>query len=97
MQFINTYRFKGRVWSVSDIKITKASGFVTVEACPTPADGSAVPEPAVPGSFMPCTPPLLTSMAIGSGQWGVEMLFDWTITTNIDVLIVWAVTVNADG
>lgn len=90
-------KFFGFIWDAHDIQITQTAGTITVEACPTPADGSVVPEPGNPGSFIPCTPPLSASMDIKDGQWGAQMLFDWNTAANIDVLNVWDVTVNADG
>ena len=89
--------FFGFIWDAHDLKITQSPSTITVETCPTPADDSVVPEPGVPGSFIPCVAPLPMSMTIGDNQWGVQMLFDWNTAANIDVLNVWDVTVNPNG
>ena len=98
MRISTTQKFFGFIWDAHDLVVTPTSGNVTVDACPVPADGSVVPKPGTTtGEVIPCTPPLLTSMDIGANQWGVQMLFDWNTSFNIDVLNVWDVTINPDG
>jgi len=98
MRIGTSQKFFGFIWDAHDLVVTPTSGSVTVDACPVPSDGSVVPKPGTTtGEVIPCTPPLPTSMDIGTGQWGVQMLFDWNTSFNIDVLNVWDVTVNPDG
>jgi len=37
------------------------------------------------------------NFTVGPGQIGIHMLLDWCISTNIDILLVWDVTSEADG
>ena len=41
--------------------------------------------------------PTYTGVVVGSGQVGGHILFDWGITTNIDVINVWDISDNGDG
>jgi len=86
LSIITTQLFFGLPWTAHDLVINTTPGTYTVETCPTPSDGSTT-----------CTTPTPATMTVNTGQWGINMLFNWGVTFNIDVLNVWDVTYNTDA
>ncbi len=86
LSIITSQLFFGLPWTSHSLIVNTTPGTYTIETCPTPNDGSTT-----------CTTPTPATMTVNTGQWGVNMLFNWGITVNIDVLNVWDITYNPDA
>ncbi len=78
--------FFSRLWNAHNVEVFKP-GTYTFEACPGPIVGKI----AADGSRCNSGVSTPQTMAVGKGQVGVHMLFDWNGTKNIDVINVWNV------
>jgi len=54
-------------------------------------------EACLPDGSINCTAPSPITADIGAGQWGMHGLYEWTTTSNIDLVNVWDVSVGPGG
>ena len=74
--------FNSNFWTAHDIRVF-GPGIYTFDSTCTAADIAA--GTTVCGG----TPAEMLSMTVGAGQLGAHMLFDWNVTTDIDVVVTW--------
>ena len=92
-----TQPFFGSLWTATPIRLF-GPGTWTFEACPFPRSfDSANSDWKSPDGSTKCGSeftPNPISMTVGQGQLGAHMLFDWSSTKAIDVVVVWDVNCN---
>ena len=92
-----TQPFFGSLWTATPIRLF-GQGTWTFEACPFPRSfDSASSDWVSPDGSTKCGSEFTAnpiSMTVGQGQLGAHMLFDWSTTKAIDVVVVWDVNCN---
>jgi len=89
MTLSSTYPFFGYVWTAHHIRVFEPGTYTINTECTT---GSSSPADLDAGTCTPNADPAKNyTLTVGAGQIGAHMLFDWNVSSNIDVLQVWDV------
>jgi len=93
MQISSTTPFSGKNWSAHHIRVFGPSGtpYNFDTTCSVAELESGITDCNNPLQTSPTQTEQYVSMTVGPGQIGAHVLFDWSTTSNIDVVLVWNV------